>query len=156
MSRVVVIGGGFGGTASAARLAKQGHDVTVVERLDVLGGAVGFVERGGFRWDAGPTSTALPAVLRDLFRKSGRPLERELDLVPVEPMREHRFADRTVLTMPAGGRGDQHDAVEEAFGEGRGRREHVHLDAVLGHPLRGHRLDTEVDGGDSEPLLPQR
>ncbi len=82
MSRVVVVGGGFGGTAAAARLAKQGHDVTLLERRDRLGGAVGSVERDGFRWDAGPTSTALPAVVRDLFRKSGRPLERELELVP--------------------------------------------------------------------------
>src|SRR5215212_5673434 len=99
MSRVVVVGGGFGGTAAAARLAKQGHDVTVVERLHRLGGAVGFVEEDGFRWDAGPTATALPAVLRDLFRKSGRPLEKELDLVQVQPMREHRFRDGAVLNM---------------------------------------------------------
>lgn len=128
MSRVVVVGGGFGGTAAAARLAKQGHDVTVVERRDRLGGAVGFVERGGFRWDAGPTSTALPAVLRDLFRKSGRPLERELDLVPVDPMREHRFPDGTVLALPSGSRAAQLDAVQDALGAGLGRRwvDHVH------------------------------
>jgi phytoene desaturase len=128
MSRVVVIGGGFGGTATAARLAKQGHDVTLVERLHRLGGAVGFVERDGFRWDAGPSSTALPAVVRDLFRKSGRPLEKELELVPVEPMREHRFADGTVLAMPTGSRSAQLDAVEQALGGGLGRRwvDYVH------------------------------
>ncbi|MGZ4461062.1 MAG: FAD-dependent oxidoreductase, partial [Nocardioidaceae bacterium] len=89
MARVVVIGGGLGGAAAAARLAKLGHQVTLVERQDRLGGAVGYVEQDGFRWDSGPTSTALPAVVRDLFRKSGRPLERELELVPLEPMREH-------------------------------------------------------------------
>jgi phytoene dehydrogenase-like protein len=128
MSRVVVVGGGFGGTAAAARLAKQGHQVTLVERLDRLGGAVGFVERDGFRWDAGPTSTALPAVVRDLFRKSGRPLERELELVPVQPMREHRFRDGTVLAMPSGSRGDQLDAVEAALGGELGRQwvDYVH------------------------------
>jgi UDP-galactopyranose mutase len=128
MSRVVVVGGGFGGTAAAARLAKQGHDVTVVERRERLGGALGYVERDGFRWDAGPTSTALPAVLRDLFRKSGRPLERELELVPVEPMREHRFEDETVLSLPSGSRGAQLDAVEEALGGGLGRQwvDYVH------------------------------
>src|SRR6478609_1661355 len=120
MSRVVVVGGGFGGTAAAARLAKQGHQVTVVERRDRLGGAVGFVERDGFRWDSGPTSTALPAVVRDLFRKSGRPLERELELVPVEPMREHRWDDGTVLAMPSGSRGAQLDAVDAALGAGLG------------------------------------
>ena len=128
MSRVVVVGGGLGGTAAAARLAKQGHEVTVVERLDRLGGAVGFVRRDGFRWDAGPTATALPAVLRDLFRKTGRPLERELDLVPVEPMREHRFADGTVLAMPSGSRSAQLEAVDEALGAGLGEQwvDYVH------------------------------
>jgi phytoene desaturase len=129
MSRVVVLGGGFGGTAAAARLAKQGHSVTLVERRDRLGGAVGFVERDGFRWDAGPTSTALPAVLRDLFRKSGRPLERELELVPVAPMREHRFTDGTVLAMPSGSRSVQLEAVEAALGGGLGR---VWVDYVHG------------------------
>ena len=76
--RVVVLGGGFGGLASAARLAKLGHEVTLLEAADHVGGALGFVEQDGFRWDAGPTQTLLPAVLRDLFRKSGRPVEKEL------------------------------------------------------------------------------
>ena len=35
-------------------------------------------------------------------------------------------------------------------------RQHVHLDPALGHPLRGHRLDAEVERGDGEPLVPQR
>jgi phytoene dehydrogenase-like protein len=128
MARVVVVGGGIGGTASAARLAKLGHRVTLVERLDRVGGAVGFVERDGFRWDSGPTSTALPAAVRDLFRKTGRPLERELDLVPVEPMREHRFDDGAVLSLPSGSRSAQLDAVDAALGPGAGRAwvDHVH------------------------------
>jgi len=122
MSRVVVVGGGFGGTAAAARLAKQGHDVTLVERRDRLGGALGFVERDGYRWDAGPASTALPAVLRDLFRKSGRPLERELELVAVQPMREHRFPDGTVLALPSGSRSAQREAVEATCGRRLGEQ----------------------------------
>src|SRR4051794_27549477 len=120
MAQVLVVGGGFAGTAVAARLAKQRHDVTLVERRDRLGGAVGFVEQDGFRWDSGPTSTALPAVVRDLFRKSGRPLERELDLVPVQPMREHRWEDGTVLAMPSGSRAAQLEAVDAALGAGAG------------------------------------
>ena len=96
MARVVVVGGGLGGSASAARLAKQGHSVTLLERLDRVGGALGYVELGGYRWDSGPVSTALPAVLRDLFRKFGRALDRELELVPLTPIREHRFEDGSV------------------------------------------------------------
>jgi UDP-galactopyranose mutase len=120
MARVVVVGGGLGGAASAARLAKLGHEVTLLERLDHIGGALGYVEAGGYRWDAGPVSTALPAVLRDLFRKSGRPLERELELVPLDPVREHRFEDGSALPLPSGSRAAQHDAIENALGAGLG------------------------------------
>ncbi len=128
MARVAVVGGGLGGCASAVRLAKLGHQVTLVERLPSVGGAVGFVESDGFRWDAGPSSTALPAVLRDLFRKSGRPLEREAELVPVQPMREHRFPDGTRLALPSGSRGAQLAAVDATLGAGLGRQwvDHVH------------------------------
>ena len=128
VARVVVVGGGLGGVASAARLAKLGHTVTLVESRADLGGAIGFVEQDGFRWDSGPSATALPAVLRDLFRKTGRPLEKELDLVAVEPMREHRFKDGSRLQLPSGSRADQLAAVDEALGEGLGRQwvDYVH------------------------------
>ena len=119
MARVVVIGGGFGGLASAARLSKLGHDVVLVERLAQLGGALSTVEQDGFAWDAGPTTTLLPAVVRDLFRKSGRPLEKEVDLVPQEVVRVHHFEDATSVTLPGGSRGAQLRAVD-ALGAGLG------------------------------------
>ncbi|MBB6626366.1 FAD-dependent oxidoreductase [Nocardioides sp. KIGAM211] len=120
MARVVVVGGGFGGLASAARLAKTGHDVTLVEQSATLGGALSSVTLDGFTWDAGPTWTALPAVVRDLFRKSGRPLERELDLVPLEVVREHRFEDGTSVAVPGGSRAAQlaaFDALSPGLGQ---------------------------------------
>lgn len=110
--RVVVIGGGIGGMASAARLAKLGHDVTLLERRTTLGGAVERIEAEGFAWEAGPTTTLLPAVLRDLFRKSGRELDKELELVPQEVIREHRFEDKTSVVLHGGSRGAQFDAFE--------------------------------------------
>ena len=122
MARVVVVGGGFGGLASAARLAKLGHEVTLLEESSRLGGALGYVEEDGFRWDSGPTATLLPAVIRDLFRKSGRAAEKEIDLVPVEPVQQHRFDDDTVLDLPGGSRAAQLEAVGGALGEEAGRR----------------------------------
>src|SRR3954454_11688632 len=121
MARVVVVGGGLGGLASAARLAKLGHEVTLLEASSRLGGAIGYVEQEGFRWDCGTTSTLLPAVIRDFFRKSGRPAEKEIDLVPVQPARQHRFEDETVLDLPAGSRAAQLDAVGSALGPEAGR-----------------------------------
>ena len=121
MARVVVIGGGFGGMAAAARLAKLGHDVTLLERSAQLGGALTSVEQDGFTWDGGPTSTLLPAVIRDLFRKSGRPLEREVDLQPLDLVREHRFADGTSLQLPGASRSAQLAAVD-GLGPGLGQQ----------------------------------
>ena len=129
MARVVVVGGGYGGLASAARLAKNGHEVTLLEGADRVGGAIGFVEQDGFRWDTGPTSTLLPAVLRDLFRKSGRPLEKEIDLVPVEPVQQHRFDDESVLDLPGGSRAAQLGAIEASLGSGLGEQWAAYVDS---------------------------
>ena len=120
MARVVVVGGGFGGLACAVRLAKLGHEVTLVEQAATLGGALTTETEDGFAWDAGPSWTLLPAVIRDLFRKSGRPVERELELVPLEVVREHRFEDDTSVRVPGGSRAAQiaaFDGLDPGLGQ---------------------------------------
>ncbi|UUW87593.1 phytoene desaturase family protein [Pimelobacter simplex] len=148
MARIVVIGGGLGGMAAAARLAKLGHEVALLEASGQLGGALAPVERDGFVWDAGPASTLLPAALRDLFRKSGRPLEKELgaELEPLPIVREHRFADRTSIRLPGGSRADQHAAFEE-LGTGLGDKwvRHVDIYADVWTLLRQHYVEAPWD-----------
>ncbi|MEH3034212.1 MAG: NAD(P)-binding protein [Aeromicrobium erythreum] len=116
MARVLVVGAGFAGLSAAARLAKLRHDVVVLESSDVLGGRLRPYVRGTGRWDLTPPDLTLPGSVRDLFRKSGRPLERVLDLVPVEG-RRHVFDDRSVLDLPHAPRSAQHDAVAELLGD---------------------------------------
>ena len=162
MARVVVVGGGLGGCASAVRLAKLGHEVTLVESLPTVGGAIGFVEQDGYRWEAGASSTAVPAVLRDLFRKSGRPLEKELDLVPVDPMREHRFVDGSRLALPSGSRAAQLEAVDDALGAGLGKQwvDYVHDFAEPWDRLRRDWFERPYSPGvapkETEELLRSR
>jgi protoporphyrinogen oxidase len=50
-SRICIIGGGISGLASALQLAKQGHDVTVLEAGDSLGGLGTFFDFGDRRID---------------------------------------------------------------------------------------------------------
>jgi len=120
VARVVVVGGGLGGLAVAARLAKNGHQVTLVERATRLGGQItrrtGVGPAEGFQWDAGPAEMTLPTTIRDLFRKSGRPLERVLDLHLVTDPRRHVFSDGTVLDLPTQSRADQRRALSETLG----------------------------------------
>jgi C-3',4' desaturase CrtD len=55
MERVVIIGAGIGGLATAARLARAGLDVTVLEAHVYPGGSAGTFYHQGYRFDAGAT-----------------------------------------------------------------------------------------------------
>jgi phytoene dehydrogenase-like protein len=116
MANVVVVGGGFAGLSAAARLAKLRHDVTVLEAGDRVGGRLLGHVADGHTWPLDVDTVTLPGVFRDLFRKSGRPLEKVVDLVQVAG-RRHVFKDGTVLDLPLGNRGDQHEAVTDVLGE---------------------------------------
>ncbi len=83
--KVIVIGAGPGGLASAMLLAKAGFDVTVLERRDCVGGRTSTIEADGFRFDLGPTFFLYPQILREIFRMCGRSLSREVDLIRLDP-----------------------------------------------------------------------
>jgi phytoene dehydrogenase-like protein len=153
VARVAVVGGSFAGMAAAARLAKLGHAVTLHEREAELGGSLRPVRHEGFVWDAGPTTLTLPAVVRDLFRKSGRPLERVLELQPLRPGRRHLLGDRTVLDLPMGTRLDQVDAMTAVFDRHTADVWAGYVDrlAPMWDILRRRTLETPFDGRDSIP-----
>ncbi len=133
MARVVVVGAGFAGLATASRLTRAGHDVIVCERSEDLGGSLRATTRDGFTFDAGPALLALPAAYRDLFRKSGAPMENELTLTPVEPARRYVFTDGTVIDLPNASRAATNRALNELYGANTSDR----WDAVIG---RGQQM----------------
>ncbi|HEX8629543.1 MAG TPA: phytoene desaturase family protein [Catenuloplanes sp.] len=87
MSRIVVVGAGVGGLTAAGRLAAAGHQVSVYEQADVVGGKLGRFTRDGFTFDTGPSLFTLPQVFDDLG----------LDPVPLDPVVRHVFPDGSTL-----------------------------------------------------------
>lgn len=107
--RIVVIGSGFGGIAAAIRLQAQGHDVTIVEKLDKPGGRAYVFEKDGFTFDAGPTIVTAPWVLDELFALTGRSTADYVNLVPVNPFYNVRFEDGSVFNY----NGDKDDLIRQ-------------------------------------------
>src|SRR5690349_1557591 len=83
--RVVVIGGGVAGLATAALLAARGHSVDLLEKNDDLGGRVGSFERDGFRFDTGASWYLMPEVFDHFFALLGTTTEAELELSVLDP-----------------------------------------------------------------------
>jgi phytoene desaturase len=154
MARIVVVGAGLGGLASAGRLAALGHEVTLCEQAPRVGGKLGVLARDGFVFDTGPSLVTLPAVYRDLFLATGGPLEAEVPLEPVDPACTYRFADGTLLRMPNGPRGAIARAWDEALGTGAGADWNAFLGraGAIWDTTRTTFLEAPLDGARS--LLP--
>lgn len=85
MSRIVIIGGGIGGLAAAALLAREGHDVVLLEQQSAFGGRAGSWEKDGFRFDTGPSWYLMPEVFDHFYELLGTTAEAELQLVQLDP-----------------------------------------------------------------------
>src|SRR5690625_1765775 len=83
--KVVIIGAGVAGLATAGLLAREGYDVTVLERHERIGGRAGVLERDGFRFDTGPSWYLMPEVFDHFFRLCGTTADEQLDLVRLDP-----------------------------------------------------------------------
>lgn len=83
--RVVVIGGGISGLATAALLARGGADVTVLEKNATLGGRANRLDINGFRFDTGPSWFLMSEAFEQFFALLGRDLEEEVELVDLDP-----------------------------------------------------------------------
>lgn len=83
--KIVVIGSGFGGLGAASRLLSAGHDVTILEKRDKLGGRAYVYEINGFKFDGGPTVITAPFMFDDIFEAAGKKREDYVEFVPCDP-----------------------------------------------------------------------
>ena len=103
--RVVIVGAGPGGLATAMQLAKAGCQVTVLERRNHVGGRTSAIEVDGYRFDCGPTFFLYPRVLSEIFQSVGRELMVEVPMKRLDP--QYR------LTFGGGGKLDCSPNMDE-------------------------------------------
>jgi phytoene desaturase len=92
---IVVVGGGVGGLAAAIRLAHAGHHVRLFEKNQRVGGKLNFVQEAGYTFDTGPSLFTMPWVVRELWASVGREVEKDLRILPVDPVCRYRWRDGT-------------------------------------------------------------
>lgn len=111
----IVIGAGIGGIATAARLAKNGYDVTVLEKNDTPGGRCNQIIRDGHRFDIGPTLFLMPEVWEETFTALGEKMSDHLDMRRIDPTYKVHFDDglKLELTSDIGKMQTQLEAVEK-------------------------------------------
>lgn len=95
----IVIGAGIGGIATAARLAKNGYDVTVLEKNSQAGGRCNQIVQDGHRFDIGPTLFLMPEIWEETFASLGEKMSDHLDLRRIDPTYKIRFDDGLQLEL---------------------------------------------------------
>lgn len=98
--KVVVIGSGFAGLSSAAYLAKDGHEVVVLEKNSSLGGRARQFEEKGFVFDMGPSWYWMPEVFDRFFHNFGKKTSDYYELTRLDPSYRVFFSDEQ-LDIPA-------------------------------------------------------
>ncbi|MGC4100283.1 1-hydroxycarotenoid 3,4-desaturase CrtD [Ferruginibacter sp.] len=81
--KVIIIGAGVAGMATAIRLAVQGCEVHVYEKNDRPGGKLTAFEKDGFHFDAGPSLFTQPANIEALFELAEEPIADHFHYQPV-------------------------------------------------------------------------
>jgi phytoene desaturase len=101
LKKVIVIGSGFSGLAAACCLAKEGFEVTVLEKNDCLGGRARKFETDGFVFDMGPSWYWMPDVFESFFALFGKKVTDYYDLIRLDPSYQVFFGQNDRVEIPA-------------------------------------------------------
>ena len=70
--KILILGSGFSSLSASSYLAQMGHDVTVFEKNDSLGGRARQLKKEGFTFDMGPSWYWMPDVFEKYFGDFGK------------------------------------------------------------------------------------
>lgn len=101
MKHIAVIGSGFSGLSAACYLARSGHNVTLFEKNEQLGGRARKFSMQGFTFDMGPTWYWMPDVYEEFFAGFGKKPSDYYSLTRLDPGYKIYFGKNDELVIPA-------------------------------------------------------
>ncbi|MDG2348189.1 MAG: phytoene desaturase family protein [Gammaproteobacteria bacterium] len=113
VKKIVIMGGGLGGMASALRLRSKGYEVTLVERCHALGGRAQVYHHEGYQHDAGPTVITAPHLFESLWTLFDQQMSDDVTMHALSPWYQFVFQDGSRFDY--GGQVDDTLAAIKAF-----------------------------------------
>jgi phytoene desaturase len=97
--RVLIVGAGPGGMATAMRLAARGYEVAIYEAEDRVGGRMRGFGMGDYQFDTGPTILQVPRIYDELFETCGLRFSDYVKLIRLDPNTRIGFWDGSHIDL---------------------------------------------------------
>ncbi|MFI0491976.1 phytoene desaturase family protein [Flavobacterium sp.] len=97
---ITIIGSGFSALAASCYLAKEGFDVTILEKNPTVGGRARQLLKDGFTFDIGPTWYWMPDVFEKFFADFGKKPSDYYTLEKLNPAYEVYFDALDSIQIP--------------------------------------------------------
>ena len=108
--KISIIGSGFSSLAAASYLAKAGHQVTVFEKNESVGGRARQFKADGFTFDMGPSWYWMPDVFERFFADFGKKTTDYYELIKLSPAYNVYFGTKDCIAIA-----DNQAEIEQTF-----------------------------------------
>ena len=95
--KVIIIGSGIAGLASAIRLSSYGYSVMIFESNTDIGGKISEINKNGYRFDTGPSLFTMPELMDELVKIGYKNPDKKFDYKEIDITCSYFFDDGVIL-----------------------------------------------------------